>query len=58
MKVLTDSGSAGTLSFSDGFSGVGPPPTFTMSHVFATWMYPGAPRLSPLRRMRPPKTVS
>ena len=32
----------------DGLSGVGPPPTLTMSHVFAIWMYPGAPSLSPL----------
>jgi hypothetical protein len=30
----------------------------TRSHVFAIWMYPGAPLLSPLLRMRPPKTVS
>jgi hypothetical protein len=26
----------------DGLSGVGPPPTLTISHVFAIWMYPGA----------------
>jgi len=56
--LLTESGSAGTLSVTDGLSGVGPPPTLTMSHVFAIWMYPGAPLLSPLLRMRPPKTVS
>ena len=39
MKLLTLSGSAGTLSVTDGLSGVGPPPTLTMSHVFAIWMY-------------------
>ena len=38
MKLLTESGSAGTLSVTDGLSGVGPPPTLTMSHVFAIWM--------------------
>ena len=58
MKLLTESGSAGTLSVTVGLSGVGPPPTLTMSHVFAIWMYPGAPLLSPLLRMRPPKTFS
>jgi hypothetical protein len=40
MKLLTESGSAGTLSVTDGLSGVGPPPTLTMSHVLAIWMYP------------------
>src|SRR6516225_8966714 len=40
MKLLTESGSAGTLSVTDGLSGVGPPLTLTMSHVFAIWMYP------------------
>ena len=54
MKLLILSG-AGTLSVIDGFSAVGPPPTFTMSHVFAICMYPGKPLLSPLLRMRPPK---
>jgi hypothetical protein len=58
MKLLTELGSAGTLSVTDGLSGVGPPPTLTMSQVFAIWMYPGAALLSPLLRMRPPKTVS
>src|ERR1700690_2341257 len=37
MKLLTESGLAGTLSVTDGLSGVGPPPTLTMSHVFAIW---------------------
>jgi len=32
MKLLTVSGSAGTRSLVDGLSGVGPPPTLTMSH--------------------------
>jgi len=49
---------ARTLSVTVGLSGVGPPPTLTMSHVFASWMYPGAPLLSPLLSTRPPKTVS
>jgi hypothetical protein len=35
MKLLILSGSARTLSVTDGLSGVGPPPTLTMSHVFA-----------------------
>ena len=52
MKLLTKSGLAGTLSVTDGLSGVGPPPGLTRSHVFAIWMYPGAPLLSPLLRMR------
>src|SRR5271165_4476828 len=39
IKLLTESGSAGTLSVTDGLSGVGPPPTLTRSHVFAIWMY-------------------
>ena len=30
-KLLTLSGSAGTLSATDGLSGVGPPPTLTIS---------------------------
>jgi hypothetical protein len=47
MKLLTKSGLAGTLSVTDGLSGVGPPPGLTRSHVFAIWMYPGAPLLSP-----------
>ena len=34
MKLLILSGS-GTLSVTDGFSGAGPPPTLTMSHIFA-----------------------
>jgi hypothetical protein len=38
MKLLIRSGSGGTLSVTDGLSGVGPPPTLTMSHVFAIWM--------------------
>jgi hypothetical protein len=42
MKLLTESGSAGTLSVTDGLSGLGPPPTLTMSHVFAIWMSPRA----------------
>ena len=42
-KQLTESGLGGTLSVTDGLSGVGPPPTLTMSHMFAIWMYPGAP---------------
>ena len=50
MKLLTKSGLAGTLSVTDGLSGVGPPPGLTRSHVFAIWMYPGAPLLSPLLR--------
>ena len=45
MKLLTLSGSAGTLSVTVGLSGVGPPPGLTRSHVFAIWMYPGAPLL-------------
>ena len=43
MKLLTKSGLAGTLSVTNGLSGVGPPPGLTRSHVFAIWMYPGAP---------------
>ena len=43
MKLLTLSGSGGTLSVTVGLSGVGPPPGLTMSHVFAIWRYPGAP---------------
>jgi hypothetical protein len=39
MKLLKESGS-GTLRVTVGFSGVGPPPTLTMSQVFASWMYP------------------
>jgi hypothetical protein len=35
MKLLTAFGSGGTLSDTVGLSGVGPPPTLTMSHVFA-----------------------
>ncbi len=58
MKLLTASGLEGMLSVTVGLSGVGPPPTLTMSQVFAIWMYAGAPLLSPLLRMRPPKTVS
>ncbi len=58
MKLLNELGSVETLSVTVGLSGVGPPPTFTMSQVLAIWMYPGAPLLSPLLRMRPPKTVS
>ena len=46
MKLLKESG-LGTLSVTDGLSGVGPPPTLTMSQAFAIWMYPGAPLLSP-----------
>jgi hypothetical protein len=38
MKLLTESGLAGTLSVTDGLSGVGPPPTLTMSHAFAIRM--------------------
>src|ERR1700689_446200 len=37
MKLLTKSGLAGTLSVTDGLSGVGPPPGLTRSHVFAIW---------------------
>jgi hypothetical protein len=58
MKLLTKSGLVGTLSVTVGLSGVGPPPGLTRSHVFAIWMYPGAPLLSPLLRTRPPKTFS
>jgi hypothetical protein len=36
MKLLILSGSARTLSVTVGLSGVGPPPTLTMSHVFAS----------------------
>jgi hypothetical protein len=36
------------LSVTDGLSGVGTPPTLTMSHVFTIWMHSGAPLLSPL----------
>ena len=38
MKLLTKSGLAGTLSVTDGLSGVGPPPGLTRSQVFAIWM--------------------
>ena len=31
------------LSVTVGLSGVGPPPTLTIIHVLAIWMYPGAP---------------
>ena len=40
------------------FVGCRPPPELTRSQVFAIWMYPGAPSLSPPLRMRPPKTFS
>ena len=49
MKLLILFGS-GTLSVTVGLSGVGPPPTLTRSHVFAIWMYPGAPLPSPPAR--------
>ena len=58
IKLLTASGSGGALKVTDGLSGVGPPPTFTRSQVFAIWMYPGAPLLSPRLKIRPPKTFS
>ena len=38
MKLLTASGLGGTLRVTVGLSGVGPPPTLTMSQVFAIWM--------------------
>jgi hypothetical protein len=38
MKLLTASGSAGTLRTTVGLSGVGPPPTLTISQVLAIWM--------------------
>jgi hypothetical protein len=38
IKLLTESGLAGTLSVTDDLSGVGPPPGLTRSHVFAIWM--------------------
>ena len=37
MKLLTLSRSARTLSVTVGLSGVGPPPTLTISQVLAIW---------------------
>jgi hypothetical protein len=38
MKLLTASGWVGTLKVVDGLSGVGPPPTLTISQVLAIWI--------------------
>jgi len=38
MKLLILLGSARVLSVTVGLSGVGPPPTLTMSQIFAIWM--------------------
>ena len=43
MKLLTESGSAGTLSVTDRFVGCRTTPGVDKSHVFAIRMYPGAP---------------
>ena len=42
MKLLISSGSGGGRRVTVGLSGVGPPPTLIMSHVFAILMYGGA----------------
>ena len=50
MKPLTKSGLFDAERYRTVYQAVGPPPGLTRSHVFAIWMYPGAPLLSPLLR--------
>ena len=46
IKLLTESGSAGTLSVTDGLSGVGPPPTLTMSQCSQFGCTPARPAVA------------